>query len=777
MFFNEIVFVNSKLPFGTELNGMDLFMFVFPIPNRHYNIEKINGNFYGKRNDIDILRTCSMNKNDILNVQNDWSKGFKNRKTKNILQGMRSDKERIHDQINLKPENFNKTNRVLDIEKLSIQRSNFAEAGLLLGHESTKKTIKNLQGAVGNSEKTLSNKQISRKTMAVSRHWLEQNTFHSDSCIQKVKRTKLGHRDKETIPCSSQFYESFSKNIIDSYFLKVDYFIQQYNNVSWENRKTKEESLDDFVLSAASLNSSHDQNKKKLKNISTTVNLPTLIASFEKQYEEQQFLELWPKWETNLDYLVTNCGFNLFDVSIFLSRSHFFLHKINCRDDIAPLVNYLFTDLGMRRQYVRKIIRTVPRILLPRSDGSTFRDTINILEDLGLSGKRQKATEKDENNDTSKISKRTRKGKNGSMKNKSITNTKSINTKLIARLNTWPWLLAVTPTTVLLISGLLTSKVVGFKARGLGSFFRRAPWFLHESTLNILPPIVSYLRSSLGISDIEKIIRAYPEILSSDLEKDIIPIISYLKASPLEQNFQSILSSKNNSTKCRRKELYHRKEVKYNFSKGLGLSGRDVKSLIESLPRILSLNVKDDIIPMVQFFHEDIGVTPQHLPKIFRAFPAILRLNIEIDVLPVLNFLDAIGIKRKSTFISRLPAVVSYDVDNDLKPKYIFLIKALQLSVHDLCNYPGYLSLPLIDIILARTLFLVKELNQHPDMRIHFVGSDEYFVKETLGLENSGRYRKFKELLILQFKEHFGPNLKNVANIDVVSYSIDLINK
>ena len=124
--------------------------------------------------------------------------------------------------------------------------------------------------------------------------------------------------------------------------------------------------------------------------------------------------------------------------------------------------------------------------------------------------------------------------------------------------------------------------------------------------------------------------------------------------------------------------------------------------------------------------------------------------------------------------------MVSYDVDNDLKPKYLFLVKALDLSVRDLCNYPGYLSLPLIDIILTRTLFLVKELDQHPDIRIHFVGSDKYSVTEILGLENSSKYSKDELLRLWRCYSIWGKIningffLKDISNILINQNSIEI---
>lgn len=63
---------------------------------------------------------------------------------------------------------------------------------------------------------------------------------------------------------------------------------------------------------------------------------------------------------------------------------------------------------------------------------------------------------------------------------------------------------------------------VGMKAANIGSLLRQAPWLVVERIDGQMLPVVRFLRR-VGVFDMERIVRAYPKILSSNVRSDLVP--------------------------------------------------------------------------------------------------------------------------------------------------------------------------------------------------------------------------------------------------------------
>lgn len=61
----------------------------------------------------------------------------------------------------------------------------------------------------------------------------------------------------------------------------------------------------------------------------------------------------------------------------------------------------------------------------------------------------------------------------------------------------------------------------------MGSLIRRAPWLVLESIDGQMLPVVNFL-SRAGVTDLERVIRAYPKILSSSIRGELAPRVSKL---------------------------------------------------------------------------------------------------------------------------------------------------------------------------------------------------------------------------------------------------------
>mmetsp|Transcript_2644 Transcript_2644/g.11581 ORF Transcript_2644/g.11581 Transcript_2644/m.11581 type:complete len:177 (-) Transcript_2644:2184-2714(-) len=88
-----------------------------------------------------------------------------------------------------------------------------------------------------------------------------------------------------------------------------------------------------------------------------------------------------------------------------------------------------------------------------------------------------------------------------------------------------------------------------------------------------------------------------------------------------------------------------------------------------------------------------------------RAFPQILVMDIEEEMAEVVRFLESKGVDEIAEFVFRLPSVLAYDVDSNIKPK-LSLLKRVGYEMRQIVEFPGCLSFSLEDVIIPRLAFL-----------------------------------------------------------------------
>mmetsp|Transcript_15100 Transcript_15100/g.32776 ORF Transcript_15100/g.32776 Transcript_15100/m.32776 type:complete len:138 (+) Transcript_15100:84-497(+) len=75
-------------------------------------------------------------------------------------------------------------------------------------------------------------------------------------------------------------------------------------------------------------------------------------------------------------------------------------------------------------------------------------------------------------------------------------------------------------------------------------------------------------------------------------------------------------------------------------------------------------------------------------------------------MIPVVSFLRGIGVRNIGRFVTRLPPVLGYSVDDDLKPKWDFLKEVCQFDYFEVVRFPAYFSYPLERVIKMRYEYL-----------------------------------------------------------------------
>ena len=95
--------------------------------------------------------------------------------------------------------------------------------------------------------------------------------------------------------------------------------------------------------------------------------------------------------------------------------------------------------------------------------------------------------------------------------------------------------------------------------------------------------------------------------------------------------------------------------------------------------------------------------------------------------------------------------MLSLSLEDNLKPKYKYLINELNNEVHSLTKYPMYLSLSLDQRIRPRHRFLVslKKAPKGPFPLGSFVPTDECFCQQWAGT-SLDKYLAFRQRLLLK---------------------------
>ncbi|KAJ6333237.1 hypothetical protein OIU77_009157 [Salix suchowensis] len=101
--------------------------------------------------------------------------------------------------------------------------------------------------------------------------------------------------------------------------------------------------------------------------------------------------------------------------------------------------------------------------------------------------------------------------------------------------------------------------------------------------------------------------------------------------------------------------------------------------------------------------------------------------------------------------LTSLTQVLSLSVEDNLKPKYMYLINELRNEVRSLTKYPTYLSLSLEQRIRPRHRFLVslKKAPKGPFPLSLFVPTDESFCQQWAGTSVE-KYLAFRQQLLLK---------------------------
>lgn len=148
-----------------------------------------------------------------------------------------------------------------------------------------------------------------------------------------------------------------------------------------------------------------------------------------------------------------------------------------------------------------------------------------------------------------------------------------------------------------------------------------------------------------------------------------------------------------------------------DFLTDVGVDEDDVPIIMQSFPALIEADLAK--LEETVAYLKALGVQENSLGGIFRAFPSLLLLDVQEDMTPVVSFLKGIGVVNIGRFITRLPPVLGYSVEKELKPKWEYLSQVCKFDYFEVVRFPAYFSYPLERVIKTRYEYL-RDIKKAP---------------------------------------------------------------
>ncbi|GLT98084.1 hypothetical protein SLE2022_156060 [Rubroshorea leprosula] len=156
----------------------------------------------------------------------------------------------------------------------------------------------------------------------------------------------------------------------------------------------------------------------------------------------------------------------------------------------------------------------------------------------------------------------------------------------------------------------------------------------------------------------------------------------------------------------------------------LNASVGESRGLIVNCPEILFSSVEYCLRPTLDYLKK-LGVEKLNAPSKQNAF----LLNTRVEKLRVkIKFLRSIGLtyEEAARFCARMPAIFGYNVEDNLRPKYEFLVEEMDRKVEEVKEFPQYFGFSLQRRIAPRHWHL-KQRNVRIKLNRMLIWSDERF--------------------------------------------------
>ncbi|KAI3762933.1 hypothetical protein L1987_53375 [Smallanthus sonchifolius] len=128
--------------------------------------------------------------------------------------------------------------------------------------------------------------------------------------------------------------------------------------------------------------------------------------------------------------------------------------------------------------------------------------------------------------------------------------------------------------------------------------------------------------------------------------------------------------------KCKRLEGVQKENLSENWDylKKIGIHERKLPSIVTKCPRIMTLDLNEKLIPMVQCL-ATLATKPHEVASAITKFPHILTHSVEEKLCPLLGFFESLGVSgtQLGKMLLHNPRIISYSIDSKLSGVVEFL--------------------------------------------------------------------------------------------------------
>ena len=287
---------------------------------------------------------------------------------------------------------------------------------------------------------------------------------------------------------------------------------------------------------------------------------------------------------------------------------------------------------------------------------------------------------------------------------------------------------------------------LGFKEKDLEKLLVQSEDQLFSKPVSKIISRVEYLKSELGLegTSLVRIVSKDPQILLQR-NRHSIPRCRYLTHLGLDTQALASVLSKQPSILHLSVQNSLKPRVNY-FRHELGIASEDLVKVITRNPAVLTFSVEDQIAPRVEFL-KNLGISHENVAKLILRHPQTLQYSFD-GIKEHVDFLAKdcnMNDEEVAKTISRLNTFFSLSLEDNLRPKYEYLIDELGGTKQTAISFPAYWSLALDTRIKPRHRFM-EEYNAAPDpfpMKL-LAEKDEVFVKRVRGA-NLAAFEAFKK--------------------------------
>lgn len=218
---------------------------------------------------------------------------------------------------------------------------------------------------------------------------------------------------------------------------------------------------------------------------------------------------------------------------------------------------------------------------------------------------------------------------------------------------------------------------------------------------------VELLRRTMELSDedIRTMMKRHPSVLQLSADKNLAPTILFLqRALDLSREDLRALIVPFPSILCY--SMTTLKEKINVFTKILGFSIDECRSLFVNQPKLLTAGVKTGLLPRVKFMVGEMEMPIDEFRTLIKRNPLILLYSLEHNLRPKLIFFFIMTLHMDTRHLSKLllkyPQVIDYNLENHMLPIFRYFIIDLEFSPTEvrqiLLKFPRLMTWSLLKI-------------------------------------------------------------------------------